>query len=169
MSNIRQSANIITACRIAGAVALIFIMPFTPAFYFVYLMCGVTDILDGFIARKFHIDGKFGERFDSIADLCFVIASAVKLIPHMELPVWIWCWTCLIAVIRIVNLVCAVIYLRKFCSLHTTANKISGFLLFLLPLTICFVDLRVSSAVVCAVATFASLQEGHFIRTNKVG
>ena len=39
--------------------------------------------------------------------------------------------------------------------------------LFILPLTFSFIDLRYSAAVVCLVATFAAVQEGHFIRTKK--
>ena len=46
-------------------------------------------------------------------------------------------------------------------------NKVSGLLLFILPLTISFIDLKYTAVVVCFFATFAAIQEGHFIRINK--
>ena len=45
-------------------------------------------------------------------------------------------------------------------------NKITGFLLFALPLTVTIIDLRYSAVIVCTVATFAAIQEGYFIRTE---
>jgi CDP-diacylglycerol--glycerol-3-phosphate 3-phosphatidyltransferase len=48
------------------------------------------------------------------------------------------------------------------------ANIITGFrvLLFILPLTFPIVPLEYLAIPVCAVATFAAVQEGHFIRTD---
>ena len=47
-------------------------------------------------------------------------------------------------------------------------NRVAGGLLFTLPLTLPFVPLAVTAPVVCAVAAFATIQEGHFIRTGRV-
>ena len=46
-------------------------------------------------------------------------------------------------------------------------NKITGLLLFLLPLTLNIIEIKYSSAIVCAVATFSAVQEGHFIRIGR--
>jgi CDP-diacylglycerol--glycerol-3-phosphate 3-phosphatidyltransferase len=46
-------------------------------------------------------------------------------------------------------------------------NKATGALLFLLPLTLPAVPLKYTAIVVCAAATFAAIQEGHFIRTER--
>ncbi|MBO4384239.1 MAG: hypothetical protein J5854_02305 [Clostridia bacterium] len=45
-------------------------------------------------------------------------------------------------------------------------NKATGKLLFVLPLTLAFIDLRYSGAIACAAATFAAIQEGRLIRTG---
>ena len=45
-------------------------------------------------------------------------------------------------------------------------NRVTGILLFALPLTLSFIALNYSGAVVGAVATFTALQEGHLIRTG---
>ena len=56
---------------------------------------------------------------------------------------------------------------KKLVAVHSVINKVAGALLFALPLTLRFIELRYSAVVVCAVATFAAVQEGHFIRTGK--
>ncbi len=48
-------------------------------------------------------------------------------------------------------------------------NKVTGILLFALPLTLTVIDLKYSGAAVSAVATFAAIQEGHLIRTGAGG
>lgn len=47
-------------------------------------------------------------------------------------------------------------------------RMVVGFSLFILPLTFGIVDLKYSTIVVCAVATFAAIQEGHLIRTESL-
>ena len=56
---------------------------------------------------------------------------------------------------------------KKLVAVHSVMNKVTGALLFTLPLTLRFIELRYSVIVVCAVATFAAVQEGHYIRTGK--
>ena len=82
------------------------------------------------------------------------------------MPAWLIIWIVVIAVIKAVNLVSGYIMRKEIVVLHTVANKVTGVLLFVLPLTVEFIDLKYSGAVVCAVATFAAIQEGHLIRTG---
>ena len=56
--------------------------------------------------------------------------------------------------------------LKRFAAIHTVMNRVTGALLFVLPLTVQLVELRVTALFVCAVATFAAIQEGHLIRTG---
>lgn len=55
---------------------------------------------------------------------------------------------------------------REFVAIHSVMNKVTGILLFILPLTLALIDLKYSGALVSAVATFAAIQEGHLIRTG---
>lgn len=59
---IRQTANLITGSRIAAALLLLFATPLTGAFYALYLWCGVSDMVDGTIARRTHSESRIGER-----------------------------------------------------------------------------------------------------------
>ena len=162
----KQIVNIITSCRILGSIGLLFCPVFSDGFYVLYLFCGLTDMVDGTVARKTGAASSFGARLDTVADFLFVIASFVKILPVIRIPVWIWVWTAVIAVVKLVNLVWGFTQMKQMPSLHTIANKTTGLCLFLLPLTMSFVELRYTAPVVCAIATIAAIQEGYYIATG---
>ena len=159
----KQIANIITLCRILSSIGLLFCPVYSACFYGLYIFCGLTDMVDGTIARKTGAVSSFGARLDTVADFLFVIASFVKLVPVIRIPVWIWGWAAVIAVVKLVNLVWGSTQMKQMPSLHTIANKATGLCLFLLPLTMSFVELRYTAPVVCVIATIAAIQEGHYI------
>ena len=159
----RQIANIITSCRILGSIGLLFCPVYSACFYGLYIFCGLTDMVDGTVARKTGAASSFGARLDTVADFLFVIASFVKLIPVIRIPVWTWVWVAVIAVVKLVNLFWGILGRKQIPSLHTIANKATGLCLFLLPLTMPFADLRYTAPVVCVIATIAAIQEGHYI------
>ena len=161
-------ANVITGCRILFSVIILLVPVFSPVFYGCYLAAGFTDMIDGTIARKLGTDGEFGEKLDTMADIVFVAAAAYKILPVMEIPKDIWIWIGVISLIKIINIISGFVVAKQFVSVHTVANKITGLLVFLLPLTMAVVELRYSALAVCVVATFAAIQEGHFIRIGKV-
>ena len=55
---------------------------------------------------------------------------------------------------------------KRFVTVHSLANKITGAVLFVLPLTLSLIDLSYSAIFVCLAATFAAIQEGHIIRSQ---
>ena len=163
-----NAANIITGFRIVFSAALLFCTVFSPEFYILYLAAGITDIIDGTVARKTNTVSKSGERLDTIADLIFVAVCFFKLIPVLDIPLWLYIWIAVIVLIRIVNIISGFLIQNRFIILHTTTNKLTGALLFILPFTLQFVDLSYSAAIVCFIATFAAVQEGHCIRAGKI-
>ena len=160
-------ANTITFFRIAAGIALLFCPVFSPAFYVFYIAAGLSDMLDGFVARKTDTVSKLGARLDTIADFVFVLVCLIKLLPILSIPAWLYVWIGLIALIKVVNIISGFVVQKRFVTVHSVMNKVAGALLFLLPLTIPAVPLKYSVIVVCAVATFAAIQEGHFIRTGR--
>ena len=162
----KQIANIITFCRILGSMGLVFCPVFSARFYGLYLFCGLTDMVDGTIARKTGAASTFGARLDTVADFLFAAVSFGKLLPVIRVPVWIWVWAVAIAVVKLVNLIRDFLPRKQIPSLHTVMNKVSGLCLFLLPLTAAFVELRYTAPVACAVATMAAVQEGYYIATD---
>ena len=159
----KRIANILTSCRIFGSILLLFFPALSSGFYITYLLCGFSDIADGQIARKTNSTSKFGSQLDTIADLIFVVVSLFKLLPAIRIPRWLWIWGGLIATIKISNIIWGYVSQKQFISLHTIMNKATGLLLFLLPLTISFVELKYTAIVVCSIATFSAIQEGVYV------
>ena len=160
-------ANIVTGLRIILSVALLFCPVFSPIFYSLYLIAGLSDMVDGTIARKTNSVSEFGSRFDSIADLVFVAVCLIKFLPQMDIPIWLSVWTVVISFIKIINVISGYVTQKRFVAVHTIMNKVTGMLLFILPLTLVICPLIYTGIPICLVATFAAIQEGHFIRTGK--
>ena len=160
-------ANIITSCRIVCSIAMLFVPALSPVFYILYLIAGFTDMVDGTVARKTNSVSEFGSKLDSVADFVLVVACLIKLLPVMHIPVWLWIWIAAIAAIKIINVAIGFFVQKNLVVEHSIANKVTGFLLFVLPLTLSIVDLKYSAIVVCVAATFAAIQEGYRIRIGK--
>jgi CDP-diacylglycerol--glycerol-3-phosphate 3-phosphatidyltransferase len=159
-------ANTITCIRIISAIALLFCPVFSPVFYALYITAGVSDMIDGAAARKTGTVSEFGSKLDTAADFVLVVVCLIKLIPVIHIPTFLVIWIIAIAVIRAVNLISGYVIRKETVVLHTAMNKATGMLLFVLPLTLTFIDLKYSGAVVSTLATFAAVQEGHMIRTD---
>ena len=156
--------NILSSLRMVGAVALL--LSNVPGILFgvLYIVCGISDIADGWLARKLKCVTRTGALLDSVADICFVACCAWKLLPILELPQWLWLWAGVIVAIKVVNQLSALVMYGRCCFPHTLANKWAGFLLFItVPMTLWSIA---PISIAAIVATFAAIQEGHFIRRN---
>ena len=160
-------ANIITGFRVLISIALLFCPVFSPVFYILYLTGGLSDMIDGTIARRTNTVSEFGARFDTAADFVFVVVCLIKFLPVINMPAWVCVWIVIIALIKIINIISGYIAQRKLVAVHSVMNKVTGVLLFVLLLTFSIVPLKYSALPVCAVATFAAVQEGHFIKTGR--
>lgn len=164
----RDLANYITASRILAAFCLLFTAPFSAAFYGFYIYCGLLDMADGAVARKTHTESQLGAYLDSVADLIFVAICLVRLLPVLAVPRWLWVWMAVIVLIKIINVVSGWVCWHRIVLLHTAANRLTGFLLFLVPLLLLYLPLETLAVPLGMAATFAAIQEGHFIRTGQL-
>ena len=135
--------------------------------YMLYLIAGLSDMIDGTIARRTNTVSEFGARFDTAADFVFVVVCLIKLLPVISIPAWLYVWIVLIALIKIIIIISGYVVQKKLVAVHSVINKVTGVLLFILPLTFSIVPLKYSALPVCAVATFAAVQEGYLIRRGK--
>ena len=175
--------NILSASRIALCLPLLLVDAMTVPFWVLYVTAGTTDMLDGFLARRWGVESQFGARLDSLADLVFVLAVGYKLFPYLKLPTALWMMIGLIALVKVSNAISAYVVKHRIeCMeqreppnlfgwpsrdrqrqsqfLHTKANKLTGFLLFVGMMTIgqsYFVP--VAWAIAC-IALFAAIHEG---------
>ena len=161
----RHLPNVISLLRVAGSIGLLFSDVRGWPFWSLYVLCGLSDILDGWLARRLHAESKAGAILDSVSDIIFVACCAVRLSPVLNLPTWLWIWAGIIVTIKIINQISALAVCKRFCFPHTWANKLTGFLLFLTVPTMFWSMIPIS--IVAAIATFAAVQEGHFIRTEQ--
>lgn len=159
----KHIANILTASRIFCSILLLFFSVTSSEFYVIYIFCGFSDMIDGAVAKITKSTSAFGSKLDTAADIIFVAASLIKFLPTIQIHLWLWIWSGVIAIIKITNIIWGYISEKQFISIHTIMNKVTGFLLFLLPLTMSLVDLNYSLPVVCCFATFSAIQEGLYI------
>ncbi|MBQ7714272.1 MAG: CDP-alcohol phosphatidyltransferase family protein [Clostridia bacterium] len=160
-------ANIITVVRIICSIGMLFVPVFSPAFYVLYLTAGVSDMVDGTVARKTGSASDFGSKLDTAADLILVAVCLVKMIPVLNFELWMFISGGIILIIKMINIISGFVVLKKLVTVHSVMNKIAGALLFILPLTVRIIDFRYGAAIVCVVAAVAAVQEGHYIRTGR--
>ena len=165
-SGMKRLPNVISVLRVAGSIGLLFCDVAGWMFWALYALCGISDMVDSWLARRLHAESKTGAVLDSVADIVFVACCAIRLLPVLEIPVWLWIGSGIIVTIKIINQVSALIVYKRFCFPHTLANKLTGLLLFLTVPEMFWSLIPVSIA--AAIATFAAVQEGHFIRTKQV-
>ena len=166
-SLLRLTVNILSASRIVLCLPLLLVDAMTLPFWVLYVIAGLTDMLDGFLARRWGVESQFGARLDSMADFVFVIAVGYKLFPWLKLPAALWMMIGLIALVKIINAVSAYIVKHKMVFLHTKANKLTGFLLFIGIMAIGQSYFVPVAWVVACIALFAAIQEGHIIRKTE--
>ena len=163
----KHIGNTLTGCRIFGSILLLFFPVLSAEFYLTYVLCGVSDMIDGAVARKTNSTSEFGSRLDTIADFMFAVVSLWKLFPALHIPGWMWTWGGAIAAIKIGSIAAGYCLKRQFVSMHTVLNKAAGLLLFLWPLTVSLAEWKFMAIVVCFIATLAALQEGVYVLTDR--
>ena len=124
-------------------------------------------MVDGTVARKTKCASEFGARLDTVSDFVFMLVCAVKILPILRLPIWLWVWIVLIAFAKILNIALVFIAKKKLISVHSVLNKITGSALFLLPLTLNFVEATYSVLAICVLATVAVAQEVYLAKRER--
>jgi len=156
MSIFLNAANIISLLRIVISCFLLFALPLSVQFFALYLAAGITDMVDGAVARHTNMVSEFGTKLDTAADLIFFAVCFVKLFPLIFLPVWLWLWIAAIGIVK------AVLMLINFMrhnlkAEHNVANKAIGFMLFLFPLVMCSCYQIYYAVVISVLATVSAL------------
>lgn len=154
-------ADTVTSVRIAGCLLLLVIPIKSIYFLVIYTLAGLTDVLDGWLARKYGWVSEFGARLDSISDLLFYIVLLIRFFPvlYQTLPGAIWYAVCGIVFVRLAAYITAAIKYHCFASLHTWLNKLTGVAVFLLPYVLLLSSVVVYSWTVCILAFAAAAEE----------
>ena len=59
------------------------------AAYILAILAGLTDLLDGYIARKYNFVSDFGALMDPLADKIFVTGTMLMAVEYRLMPAWI--------------------------------------------------------------------------------
>ena len=160
-------ANAVTASRLIAALAMAFLAASSPAFWMLFAWCGLSDMVDGTIARRLGEQSDFGAKLDSAADFIFAAICLAKILPALQPPIWLIAWIALIALCKLVGYASGPIMHGRAASLHTAANKVAGLLVFVSIPIMLLSGLAVTAVPACAVATFAAIQEGYLVCTGQ--
>ena len=152
-------ANVITLIRIGLAISLLFIRKYSPLFLILYSICGFTDILDGYIARKTRTESKFGAKLDTIADLLFYIVMFIIMFDILLKDIIYLVFIIIILLIRIISIIIVLKKYNKFAILHTYTNKITGLLLFFIPYFIYLNNANIIVYIIGVIALISSIEE----------
>lgn len=157
----KNIANIITFTRIIGTIVMAFSRVRSKLFYVFYIFSGLTDVLDGYVARKLKIESDFGRKLDSISDLLFYTTMMIKIWPYLvnglSNKAWTAIWTTF--AVRVALYIFGSLSKKEFLSNHTCLNKLTGFMLFFVPLLIGTKAFTPYSISVIVVAFIAALYE----------
>lgn len=152
---------LITCVRIIGTILMLFSTPFSGVFYIIYTLSGLSDVLDGYVARKTNKTTEFGAKLDSIADILYYAVMVFKIFPMLlsKLPFGFWCAVFAVVVVRICAYIVAAVKFKCFASLHTYMNKLTGLASFTLPYAAPFQTLFGFCVVVWVLAAVAWTEE----------
>ena len=156
----KRIPDLLSMSRIVLCLPLLIVDAMTIPFWVIYLIAGLTDILDGFLARRWGVESKFGARLDSLADFVFVLAVGYKLFPWLKLPTALWILIGIIALVKVSNAVNSYVVKHRIEFLHTKANKLTGFLLFIGMMAIGQSYFVPVAWVIACIALFAAIHEG---------
>lgn len=88
---LRHLPNVLTSLRLIAApavAALLFLGDYAIAFV-VFAAAGLSDAVDGFLAKRFGFSTRFGRILDPIADKALIFAAFVMLAIIGEVPLWL--------------------------------------------------------------------------------
>lgn len=156
--------NILSASRGVAALAMLLFPAFSPGFWILYCWCGFSDMIDGPLARKLNAADELGSRVDSIADLIFLICSAILVLPAVNLPVWVWAWIAVIGIVKLAGIALLSSRQRKLVIQHSMTNKLTGILLFLLPFAIVWPGALIPTIIISTVATASLFEDFQIFR-----
>lgn len=151
--------NLISGLRILICLGLFFVPPLSVAFLIIYLLCGFSDVLDGFLARRLHAESMLGSRLDSLADFVLIGVLLWRLVPVVQPSRSVLYWMVAIVLLRLLAAGAARLRFGRWGFLHTLGNKLTGALLFLYPMILTLHTRSAPLTLLCAVATLSAIEE----------
>ena len=161
--------NALSFSRILGAVLLLLgsfevlpIPPLSAPFFVIYILCIISDLIDGPIARKTKTVTNFGSSLDSIADMVLiftVLAIFIFFIPDMDFKMWMFVCVGIVIVIRAVSVIIGFKKFRAAAVLHTYSSKATSLILAAFPVFYWFLGIDIAFGIIAAAAIPSAIDE----------
>ena len=158
--------NIISFVRLVMAIPLMLLTPFELPFMIIYVMAGVSDMIDGPLARKYNVTSQLGATLDASADILLILIVVFRILPLIEFSSWLVVWIAIVIIIKALSSVVGYIRHKRFILLHTYLNKFFVVVLFLFPIFYLFVETDILIIVLLAIATIAFLEDIYINSTS---
>ena len=158
-AHMKNLPNALTCLRLLFAALLVLPAAFSPAFYALYALCGLTDVLDGYLARRLHAASAAGARLDSIADFVFTVVLLLKILPRIAAGAFLPFAAAGVAAVKLASLVVGFVRFQQAAYLHTVLNKLTGLAIFFGVALAGLLPAAPIYGVCCALAFLASLEE----------
>ena len=150
--------DLLSFSRLGLAFVLLLTEPLSPTFLSIFLVCGLTDILDGLAARRFDACSEHGHMIDSVSDTVLAVILLYCVIPTVSWERWMVIWIAAIAAVRIIAFCIGSVRYRRPAFIHTYLNKAAGALLFLAPFLLVVIGAPMTIAAVCCVCSFSATE-----------
>ena len=161
------SPNKLSFIRIIFSLLLFFTKPLSYLFFIIYLICSISDVLDGYVARKYNLVTDFGAKLDSIADMTMFLSLIIVLLPVLNFTLEIYVLILIIVILKIASAIYCYIKFKKLSTIHSYLNKITGLLIILIPVLLMFAPSENLIAIICIIATIAAIEEFLIIRYSQ--
>jgi len=156
----RNIPNILSLSRIVLSFGMFFVAQKPRVLFWVIVVCGITDALDGFLARRLHCESDLGARLDSLGDLLFFSALVLYVVRYqMDAIQKYLLGIYAIFLIKTISLVVCTIKNHTTYSLHTYGNKLTGILV---VVSICLILLTgdgMFTAVLVVIGILSAIEE----------
>lgn len=161
------SPNKLSFIRIIFSLLLFFTKPLSYLFFIIYLICSISDVLDGYVARKYNLVTDFGAKLDSIADMTMFLSLIIVLLPVLNFTLEIYVLILIIVILKIASAIYCYIKFEKLSTIHSYLNKITGLLIILIPILLISAPSENLIAIICIIATIAAIEEFLIIRYSQ--
>lgn len=166
----KQLPNTLSFSRILVCLALFFLTGYPVLFTILYLISGVSDVLDGYLARRWKVESQLGAKLDSLGDFVMYTLIVFVFITHTHiLNNQFVVWTLIFIFIgKLINFLLIKIRFKQWSMLHTWADKFSGLIVYLaLPVYILYPETpSLIVAIICGIALLATIEEMLIILTS---
>jgi len=164
--------NILSVSRIFLSLSLLFLPNMLSVhFILIYILCGITDIADGYFARMLKSMSVIGAKLDTIADMVFYAIIAYFILWHMNMryQLILVISMSLVVLIRVINMIITKKKFFKWNVIHTTGNKITGSIIYTnIPIFIALKKMPIEILMLeIIIAILSALEETCIIIFNK--